>query len=345
MELDSILQIDILGILILTMILFNYKKTTKSDIRGSLFLTLLIITMFAQIFDITSSFVSGKTQWYFFVINYISITSIYLSNLFPTVLWLLIVVFELRKSKKEIYQLLKIIIPIIIVFALLITTSPLTNLMYKITSENIIIRNNIFEVVTILNVILTIVILMILIINKKYLSNKQFFVLTLFSIPSMLGGIFQSISGDYVTLWTGVSISCLILFMYIQTTLNDKDYITGLDNENILINSVNDLIKDKTIFTLIVYELENASYKDIDNLLTFTNTIKNVHPIGVVVSRINTNSFVVVTTSIDTQFTKKSFNIFEQSMSKKNIKQQYTLKSIVNNNDYKTYESLLKSVK
>ena len=345
MTLDSLLQIDILGILILTMILFNYKKTTKSDIRGSLFLLLLLVTMFAQIFDILSNFANGRTEWYFYIINYVSVTSIYMSNLFPTTIWLLIVIYEVRKNKNELIKIIKRIIPVFVVLCLLIISSPFTSIMFKISKSNNYVRNSSFIFFTVLNITLTIVTLFYLNRDKLFLSKKQYLVLSLFAFPAVIGGAVQSVSGDYVTLWTGVSISCLILFMYIQTTLNDKDHITGLDTQCSLINNINELIADNTIFTLVIYELKDTNYTDIDKLRLFANSIKNVHPIGLIIARVNTCSFGVVTTSIDTQFVKKSFISLEQTLKENKLEIEYTTKSVLNNNQFSTYESIIESMK
>ena len=107
MDLAFDIQASILGILIISMILLNYKKSERYDFVSNLFLIVVLSSLLTQLLDILFYFVNGKEAWYFYLANYLSIIIGYILTFIPPAIWLLIVLYEARKDKKYIYNIIK----------------------------------------------------------------------------------------------------------------------------------------------------------------------------------------------------------------------------------------------
>ncbi len=345
MELAFAIQASILGILIISMILLNYKRSERHDLIGKLFLIVVFSSLFTQILDVLFYFVNGKVMWYYFLANYFSIIMSYIFTFTPPVIWLLIVLYEARKDKKLIYKILKTISPFYILVLILIITSPFTNIMFEIDSSNFYHRTYIFNFSTFLSVILLSGTAVVIHRNRKLLSKKQYLTFSFFIVPAIIGATIQVYDPNFLFLWIGISISCLIFFMYLYSSYDDVDYITGLSNENIFITRVTELINDKTIFTVVLYELEGVSHRDTKILKEFANSIVSINPVGSLLSRISYNSFSVITTSIDINFLKKALNSLDIMLEEKSFTTKYKVSHVVSSNIHKDYKSIINSLK
>ena len=180
--------------------------------------------------------------------------------------------------------------------------------MFEIDSSNIYHRTIMFNFSTLLSTILVVNTAVVIHLNRKLLSRKQYLTFSFFILPAIIGAALQFYNPNFLFLWIGISISCLIFFMYLYSSYDDIDFITGLSNENVFITKVNELLNDKTIFTLVLYELEGITYKDTKILKEFANSIVSINPVGTLLSRNSYNTFSVITNSIDINFLKKALN-------------------------------------
>lgn len=345
MELAFAIQASILGILIISMILLNYKKSERYDFVGNLFLIVVLSSLLTQLLDALFYFVNGKENWYFYLANYFSIIIGYMLTFIPPAIWLLIVLYEAKKDKKYIYNIIRKFSPLYITIFILIITSPFTNLMFEIDSSNIYHRTIMFNFSTLLSAILVINTAIAIHLNRKFLSRKQYLTFSFFILPAIIGAGLQFYNPDFLFLWIGISISCLIFFMYLYSSYDDVDFITGLSNENEFIIKVNELLNNKTIFTLVLYELENISYKDTEILKEFANSIMSINPVGALISRNSYNTFSVITNSIDINFLKKALNSLDIMLEEKSFNTTYKVSHVVSTNTHTTYKSIIDSLK
>ena len=230
------------------------------------------------------------------------------------------------------------------VIFLLIITSPLTNLMFEIDSSNIYHRTIMFNFSTLLSTILVVNTAVVIHLNRKLLSRKQYLTFSFFILPAIIGAALQFYNPNFLFLWIGISISCLIFFMYLYSSYDDIDFITGLSNENVFITKVNELLYDKTIFTLVLYELEGITYKDTKILKEFANSIVSINPVGTLLSRNSYNTFSVITNSIDINFLKKALNSLDILLKEKSFNTKYKVSHVVSTSNHKNYKLIIDSL-
>lgn len=345
MELAVAIQVNILGILILTMILLNYRKLDRNDLIGTLFIFLVIVSLVTQLLDISFYFSDGKQEWYFKVLSHLSTIVMYTFTFFLPIFWLVVIIYEANKDKQLIAKIFRYIIPIYFIIFIMIVTSPFTDLMYVIDENNVYSRNNMLIYSTIFSFVGIIITFGILHKNRNFLSKKQNLTFSLFILPAILGATFQFFYPSYLFLWVGISISSLIFFLYIHSSSVDVDFITGLSNENTFMNKINDLLEEKKIFTLVTYELKDISYKDTKTLQIFTSAVVNITPVSILISRNSYNTFSVITNSIDINFLKKALNSLDILLKEKEFNSEFTVTSIISTEKHKNYKSLMKDMK
>jgi hypothetical protein len=254
------------------------------------------------------------------------------------------VLYEAKKDKDFIYKIIRITSPVYIIILILILTSPFTNIMFEIDSSNIYHRTSMFNFSTFFSAILIIITAVAIHRNRKFISRKQYFTFSFFILPGIIGAGIQFFYPDLLFLWIGISISCLIFFMYLYASYDDPDFITGLSNENIFITRVNELLNDKTIFTLVLFELEGISYRDTDILKEFATSIVSVNPVGTLLSRNSYNTFSVITNSIDINFLRKALNSLDILLDDKSFTTKFKVSHVVSTNEHKNYKNIMSSL-
>src|SRR5690606_2980461 len=92
--------------------------------------------------------------------------------------------------------------------------------------------------------------------NRRRIPWQIIIPLLFFAIPPFIGAVLQTVYYGLSLAWSGVSISILILYIFIQNQRVGLDYLTGLFNRRkldlFLKNQINKDPADKTLAVLLL---------------------------------------------------------------------------------------------
>jgi len=84
-----------------------------------------------------------------------------------------------------------------------------------------------------------------IIINHKRLRRQEWLPLLIFAFPPIVGGLLQTFIYGMVTLWPSLSISLLIIYVFVQSKIVNTDSLTGLNNRRAFDNYLDNCQKLK----------------------------------------------------------------------------------------------------
>lgn len=106
-------------------------------------------------------------------------------------------------------------------------------------------RGSWFLLVPLLAFSYTIFAFFIIFIKRKQLNRKEWLPLLIYAFPPIIGGLLQTFVYGMVTLWPSLSISLLIIYVFIQSKSVNTDFLTGLNNRRAFDNHIEDAYKWK----------------------------------------------------------------------------------------------------
>ncbi len=110
-----------------------------------------------------------------------------------------------------------------------------------------------------------------MLLNKKYIRKTDFYTLLLFGVVPIILGMLQLVDTSKSFIWLGISISALLIYLNIQNSKINEDYLTGLYNrrqlDRYLDSSIRELDKNDLLFMILA---------DIDSFKKINDTYGHV---------------------------------------------------------------------
>jgi diguanylate cyclase (GGDEF)-like protein len=185
----------------------------------------------------------------------------------PVMLWLLYANYQLFRQKRTLLIAAAATAPAILADAVLSVLSPGTGWYFNVDNANHYHRGPLFLIhVLFVYGILLAVCLMVLVFRKR-LDKRTFRALILFNIPPFVGSVLQVAFYGLLLNWVAVTISILIIYLYIQDRGLNTDYLTGTYNrrhfESIIQNRIRRSEPGQS-FALVLADLDG--FKKINDL-------------------------------------------------------------------------------
>lgn len=311
---------NIIALLILIIILLNMRPNYKKmKYDAKLFFVLLASTAMITILDIIMSAINGEAGYFFRIVN-ISLTTIYfVLNPIPYMFWSLYIDFYIHKSVRR----LKKIGPIIAIPAafsiILCLLSLYNNGVFFIDKNNVYRRGSLFLLNAALYYSYCIAIYIQVIYERKNIRKKDFYALFSFGITPIIAGLLQMINTNKAYIWLAISISCLIIYLNIQNSEINEDYLTGLYNRRQLDmyfkNSIRNQRDDEWIFMIMLdlnyFKKINDTYGHIegDKALKHTaNILMDSFRSEDFISRYAGDEFVIIVKLEDIRYKEEIIN-------------------------------------
>jgi diguanylate cyclase (GGDEF) domain len=235
------------------------RKDEKQSFQDKIFIWMLKITCFLLVMDIMSRF-DGNTYIIYPYLNHIGNFFVFIFNLWMPSLWLLYVhyqVFQDEKSTK------KLALPFAILNgmnAILVILTQFYGWFYYIDSENVYHRGPLFLSVFLLSMFLNLMAIVLVVIYKKRVDKKYYNALIWFSVPPLVSILIQFAFYGISMMLNSITISLLIVFVFIQNQTIYTDYLTGVNNRKkldyYLQKKISDSTENKT-FSAIMIDLND----------------------------------------------------------------------------------------
>jgi len=92
---------------------------------------------------------------------------------------------------------------------------------------------------------------------KNRQNSKIIFGVLLFLLFPIIGSVIQAFYQNLYYQFTGLSLGVLVVFVFLETTSGNKDYLTNLYSRRVLDEYLDSLVEYKNEFTIIMIDLDN----------------------------------------------------------------------------------------
>ncbi|XMB66585.1 GGDEF domain-containing protein [Mycoplasmatota bacterium zrk1] len=283
MEILIKIDTNILSVLIVLILLYcNHILRDSRNKKNNYFFFLMIITIIMLMLEIIVWILVDNTSDYANILLRITyFIFIALTPIGPSI-WRLYVINHINIKKITKKTLLLSFFPTLIHLIILIV-SQWTDYLYIITTQNEIITG-IGSIWTSIAAIIPIICAFYLTVkNRLLIHSNAFKALLFFGIIPVIASLIELITIELFLLWPTIAVSLLLLFLFIEISRLSLDYLTGTYNRKQLHNYMENLIKHKENFTILMYDFDNLklindTYGHVsgDEALVYaTNIIKN----------------------------------------------------------------------
>ena len=225
------LEYNIVGLILLIILFLNIKSTQKKlKYDGLIFLTIIFSIFIIIILDILMTFINGETGYLFREVHILLTTTYFVLNVIPYIAWSLYVDFHVHKNIRRNKKLIPFFAIPAVFSVILCLLSAFNGRIFFITENNFYQRGDLFYLNATLYYSYCFITYIQILTTKKKIRKKDYHSLLSFGIIPIIAGILQSIDTSKSFLWLGLTISALIIYLNIQNSEINEDYLTGLYN-------------------------------------------------------------------------------------------------------------------
>jgi len=275
MKLDLLVQINILGIITSLVLVFENLASSKKSRIPKILNFLFIVCLSVLILDTISYFLVKNGSLLGLRINIVIVGFIISAYLIPPSIFFLILIKGFFIDSKRYHLYFRYLLILCSVVSIIVFTSPLTKFAYWFDSNFNYHRGIFFYVIFIIGFIITILYFIIIITKHQLLSKREVSLSALVMLVLLLSSVWQIIIPAYATYWTGAALSCVILYIYIQSTDRRIDTLTGLDSHVQHLKRIQDYQKmNRPYFSLNIEFIDFNLFKSNKEVKKFVRLLK-----------------------------------------------------------------------
>lgn len=239
-------QNAIVGIILISLILFYVLgQGGRRQAQDSLFVALLVSTFLIIVFEFFVDVFSGSSFYGSRFLLVFSTYMFYILNPFPSVFYLLYLN-QLHRHWSRIPQLMGIVAFTPAVLGLVLTTVSLFNgMIYSIDVQNVYQRGNYFYLIVIVDFLCFVFGVIYLLYYRESFKKRDFSLFVFFPIPVIIGGVLQATFYGVELTGLTLAITLLIVYLQMQNSQANKDYLTLLYNRGVSETYLQHLLQNK----------------------------------------------------------------------------------------------------
>ncbi|MBU1143855.1 MAG: GGDEF domain-containing protein [Firmicutes bacterium] len=264
---EQILSYDLsLFSLILLIILFVITKIKKDVISFSstLFHWIIIVNIIGLTAEVASWIFDNKPGYFNYLMSYTSNVLVFLMAPIIIGLWASYLDYKLFSNKKRIYNRYFYMFPAFITLIIL-----LFNLRYPLyfsidQQTNVYTSGGLLPLQYIFVYSLYLYIIILVVQNRKHKDSTIITGIMLFLMFPLIGSTIQMFFNTLLFTWSSLSISLMVVYIFMETTSGSLDYLTKLYTRKILETYMKSLIEDKKEFYVVMIDLDR--FKEVNDL-------------------------------------------------------------------------------
>lgn len=227
-------QNSAVGIILVSIILFYVLgQGGRRQAQDSLFVALLLATLSIIITELAIDLLSGKVFYGSRTLLTLVTVVFYLLNPVPGTLYLLYLD-QLRRRWVRIPRGMgSLAFTPLVVALILISTSLFNGCIFSIDSNNIYMRGPYFSLIIVTNLSCMFIGFLYLIFYRDSFKRKDFSLFLFFPVPVLVGSLLQGMFYGVEIAGTSLALTLLIVYLHMQNTQANKDYLTKLYNRSI----------------------------------------------------------------------------------------------------------------
>lgn len=221
-------EINIFALFMLVILFINMYRRAKNFLPDEkLFVYIIAVTCLILIIDAAQWSVDSQPG--LFLLNKLLILFYYILNPLPCILWCFYIRYQFSMNERDAKARMYLSVPTIV--CIVISVLSFSNeWFYYVDQNNVYHRGNVFWLFLLISLVYLLYAFFYIIINRKKLAKMIYYSLLMFWIPPVIGGTFQTLFYGISLIWPCVSLSLLIIYIYIQNSQIFMDHLTGLYN-------------------------------------------------------------------------------------------------------------------
>lgn len=247
-SLEIVLRLQSYAICIGMLLVVLIKTVTEKDndgIQSKIYTAIICFTLGVLTVEAAGWVFDGNTGAYARAIVTASDALEQVLMLSPVILWVMYADYFVYSSNSRLKRIAILSGIMFIYFAILSFTAPVNHLLFYIDSANRYHRGPWFWQPQLVTYLFLIYVMIILVMNRKKIDLSLLIPMMLFPVLPIIGTLLQMLFYGLSTAWSGVSISILIVYIYIQSQKSSIDYLTGLYNRRHLDIYLNNNIRGR----------------------------------------------------------------------------------------------------
>jgi len=302
---DKIIFFDInifsIALLLIMLLIIFFKKGFFS-FSSSLFISLIAFNILGLILEPVTWLLDGNHGIIYFIFGHLTNALLILTAPILIGLWASYLDYKLFLSKKRVKKLHYYQHPTILIGFLLLLNI-FTPVFYSINPETNVYSSGYLQFLRYVLSYLIFFRLFYLVINNNTKDNALVIRgIIIFLIVPGVGSIIQFFYSSLLFTWSSLALSVILLYVFLETTSGNLDYLTKLYSRRLLENYLNTLIEDQKDFQVIMMDLDR--FKSVNDLyghhvgdqvlISFSNIIKQCYHKEMFASRLGGDEFFVV---------------------------------------------------
>ncbi len=219
------------ALVVLAIVYFSSRRGSQSPPRDQrLFYGLLAFNAIILAVEMLTRSVNGVNVAGARLINEGSNAALFALNPAPALFWLLYVEYQIH-GKSRFYRTIHVVgIAVVVVHGIAALLSPATGLLFSISDDNIYQRGPGYGFTAALNFGSILFAAAYLIHHRRIFAGKQFYSMFLFPIFPGVAAVVQVALYEPNVIWSALTLSVFLVYINVQNTRINTDYLTGLPN-------------------------------------------------------------------------------------------------------------------
>jgi diguanylate cyclase (GGDEF) domain len=252
--------------MLIVILIKNITDKDNDSFQNKIFTMIIQFTLYVLTSEAIGWAFDGKSGMYSHIIVTLSDMIEMVLVLIPGILWMIYADYFIYNNMLRIKKITIISKIMLTYFTFLSVTAPFNKLLFYIDSANIYHRGSWYWQSQFVSFAFFIYVFIILLWSRKRISNDVFIPMMLFPVPPLIGILLQMFFYGLSSAWSGISISILIIYVYIQNQKSSIDYLTGLYNRRQLDLYLENNIKGRPVNKIVLLMMIDVDkFKEIND--------------------------------------------------------------------------------
>ena len=225
------IQTNMVALIILLIIYVAMRQNKPIALRNErYFFAMIFSVMGILLFDTATEVLNGLQGDFYYILHIVSLFFLFASSGIAVLFWILYTIDYMGVKPKKYIKIIYFI-PAILLF-LMALSSIFFDWFFRVDSENIYSRGDLFSYYTLLFIGYVISVLIFIVMNLKKTKRQDWVPLLTLPVFPTIGGVIQFFNYGVLLLWPMTALSLFIVFIFIQLKLIRVDYLTQLFNKH-----------------------------------------------------------------------------------------------------------------
>ena len=257
---------NIVAIIVSIMFFVNISRSIDiKEVKNRAFVNMFILNTFQLVFETLTCILDGQQYTWLVPVRIVIHSMLFIILPLIAYQWYAFVDLWINgnrnyRGENKTLFLIPLIVNIIIVFI-----SPFFKLLFYIDSYGVYHRGIFFYTPVLISYIYLIYSFIMIYSSKGRLNKREFFPLLLFGIFPTIASLFQVIFYGLLVIWSSVTFSLIILYLYLQQKMMNIDYLTGAWTREKFLNYLNSRIKEKKSRGFSIAFIDLNDFKEIND--------------------------------------------------------------------------------